>query len=68
MHRSEESLLERCMDCGDELRPGQDTAFCFGTTGVLCEECALRRGGSYDRVRERWVVAPSYHDLESDFD
>ena len=67
MHRSEESLLDRCVDCGAELRPAQEAAFCFGTTGVLCAACAQARGGRYDSRHDRWEVAPDYRDLEAEF-
>ncbi len=67
MHESEESLLERCVDCRAELLSGHDPAFCFGTTGVLCAACARARGGRYDGRLERWEVAPDYRDLEAEF-
>jgi hypothetical protein len=67
MERIGEDRMERCVDCGAELDSGQDRAFAFGTTGVLCASCAVRRGGRYDVERDAWSVAPDYRDLESEF-
>jgi hypothetical protein len=52
----EEDVAE-CADCGVTLAP-EDPSFAFGTRGVLCLECALRRGGEYAGDEDRWIVAP----------
>jgi len=67
MHRNEMDELESCAECQAEVRVGQDRAFAFGTTGVLCSACAARRGGRYDAERGTWVVAPQCGDLEANF-
>lgn len=63
MHRSELSDLEPCVDCGGtvDLRAGE--GFTFGSRGVLCHECAMRRGGSYDADRDAWTEAPRLDDF-----
>jgi hypothetical protein len=68
MHRSEERFLGQCADCGEEIRPGHDPAFTFGTDGVLCAKCATRRGGRYDAVHDHWVREPDYGDLSQGFE
>jgi hypothetical protein len=67
MERVDEEQMERCVDCGAEIDAGQHRAFAFGTTGVLCASCGVRRGGRYDVERDAWVVAPDYGDLEMEF-
>jgi hypothetical protein len=52
-----------CSDCGATVAPAQDRVYAFGTDGVLCMECALRRGGAWDEGRDRWTVAPRVDDL-----
>jgi hypothetical protein len=52
-----------CSDCGGTVAPAQDRVYAFGTDGVLCMECALRRGGAWDEGRDRWTVAPRVDDL-----
>ena len=47
-----------CADCGAEVIGAADRAFEFGTQGLLCWQCAERRGGRYDAQQERWSVAP----------
>lgn len=68
MHRSEDRELALCADCGAQLRPGPDTTFSFGVSGVLCLECAVRRGGRYDGARDHWTEEPSLSGLEDAFD
>jgi hypothetical protein len=65
MHRSESEELLRCAACGDLIDPGTGRPYAFGTEdAVLCFDCAVERGGSYDGVQERWTRAPRVADLE----
>ena len=66
MHREESEQLTACADCGAEVSVGVDRAFAFGSSGVLCWDCAERRGGSYDGQREVWSVAPRTDDLAAE--
>lgn len=63
MHREEGQQLTACVDCGCEVA-SLERAYAFGTRGVLCWDCAERRGGSYDGVREQWSVAPGLEGLD----
>ena len=68
MHRSEERTLSRCADCGAEIRAEAQEGFTFGTRGVLCLQCAERRGGSYDAGQDRWTTSPDLQGLEEDYE
>jgi recombinational DNA repair protein (RecF pathway) len=68
MHRSEQETLATCADCGAELDPASERGFSFGSRGVLCAECSLRRGGEYDSATDRWVRSPALDGLEAEFD
>jgi hypothetical protein len=51
-----------CGDCGASI--GEvDRSYPFGTDSVLCEACALRRGGVYDEQEDRWITHPFVDDL-----
>jgi hypothetical protein len=63
MHREERDQLSGCADCGCEVA-SLERAYAFGSTGVLCWDCAERRGGSYDSARETWAVAPGLDGLD----
>jgi hypothetical protein len=52
-----------CSDCGASVSPETDRVYAFGTDGVLCMECSLRRGGAWDESREQWTVPPRVDDL-----
>jgi hypothetical protein len=52
-----------CSDCGVPVAPLGERLYAFGTDGLLCMECALRRGGAWDEGRERWTVPPRVDDL-----
>ena len=58
-----DELVLGCSDCGDALAPQSDRAYAFGTDGVLCMECSVRRGGAWDETRETWSVPPRVDDL-----
>ena len=55
--------LLSCSDCGTAVATEQERLYAFGTDGVLCMECALRRGGAWDEGRDRWTVPPRVDDL-----
>lgn len=55
--------LTGCADCGMIIASGEERTYAFGTDGVLCMSCAVRRGGAYDEARDRWVLAPRVDDL-----
>ena len=68
MHRSEQNELAICSDCGTELRVGTERGYGFGVRGVLCWDCALRRGGRYDEAHEQWVQGPRIDDLGAEYE
>ncbi len=64
MHRSEEGDLSSCADCGAPIDPARARGYAFGASGVLCFDCAVRRGGVYDGARDDWTTEPSVEGLE----
>lgn len=66
MHRSEESGLSTCADCGAEFAASTGAGFGFGTRSALCFDCAIRRGGSYDEPQDHWTVEPRLDGLDFD--
>jgi hypothetical protein len=40
-----------------------DVSYAFGYQSAMCFDCAVRRGGSYDAVNERWATLPRIDDL-----
>ena len=63
VQRNDGERPSTCSDCGSPVEAGRDRGFSFGSDGVLCWACALRRGGSYDARRERWTRPPRVDDL-----
>jgi hypothetical protein len=63
MHRSEEREWSRCVACGADVVPATDRCFRFGVRGVICFECGVERGGSFDAQRDRWQTEPGVDDL-----
>jgi hypothetical protein len=63
MHRSETESLVSCADCGAEVGVATARSYGFGERGVLCFDCALRRGGQYDERLDRWCQPPRTDDL-----
>ncbi len=63
MHRSELERVESCAACGRAVTEGVGRGFDFGTRQVLCWECAVERGGSYDETRDQWTRPPRISDL-----
>jgi hypothetical protein len=68
MHRSETTEFVSCSDCGADVSSGLDREFEFGESQVLCFDCALRRGGSYDESRDRWSVVPTIDDIKPSYE
>lgn len=63
MQQEELDELVDCWECGATVSPSEDPVFQFSDEGVLCFECAVRRGGKYDAVDDCWTRAPSTNDL-----
>jgi len=63
MHRSDTSGLVACSDCGASVSSGRDREFEFAESLVLCFDCALHRGGSYDEAQDRWSHPPTTDDI-----
>jgi hypothetical protein len=63
MGENEDLDVWNCADCGEAVIVSQEIVYPFGYDGVLCLNCARRRGGSYDTADERWVVVPRVEDL-----
>jgi len=63
MHRSETAELVTCSQCGTPVASGRSREFEFGEALVLCFDCAIRRGGSYDERTDRWSEAPAVDGL-----
>ena len=50
-----------CIDCGTTLDAEEAVAervFALTPEIVLCNACALRRGGVYDDSEDKWKIAP----------
>ena len=54
--------LDICADCGAPVSAAE-RPYAFGQDALLCMGCALRRGGAYDEIDDRWAVAPKIDDL-----
>lgn len=63
MHREEDELRENCVICGIPVAAGIDRGFSYGPSSVLCQSCAIRRGGVYDAERDRWEREPDLRGL-----
>ena len=50
--------LDRCALCGESIPVDSERSFAFGAGNVLCWECAIERGGSYDAERDVWASVP----------
>lgn len=66
MDEEELDELDECVDCGATVDVETDPSFPFGSRGVLCLECAIRRGGIYDADEDRWTSPPDLRGLESE--
>jgi len=63
MHRSEDRELVDCIDCGATIAAERERAFAVTDDVYLCLDCAVRRGGVYDELHDRWVTPPKVSDL-----
>jgi hypothetical protein len=63
MRTEEWNELCNCAVCGAVVSPRIDRTYPFGASSLLCWDCAVRRGGNYDLIDDRWVVAPDTSDL-----
>lgn len=53
----------RCADCGIALEPELERGYSFGPESVICFDCAVKRGGHYDEVEDRWRDRPNLDNL-----
>jgi hypothetical protein len=58
--------LTECWGCNATVSGAEDRVYAFGELGVLCFECAVRRGGTFDAKQERWVRAPNLSGLRAE--
>lgn len=58
MEREELDQHEPCSDCGALISEGLSPRYDVEEGTVLCVSCAMRRGGQYDGVHDRWTVMP----------
>ncbi|HXI56649.1 MAG TPA: hypothetical protein VNO55_11360 [Polyangia bacterium] len=60
--------FDECLECGAVISTLGDRGFAVGAEDIICMECALRRGGSYDENQDRWVTPPRIDDLLKSID
>jgi hypothetical protein len=65
MEEEELEVGEPCTNCGTVVVEGLSPLYRFGDRGVLCWECAIQRGGTYDAEHESWVEPPRTSDLRA---
>jgi hypothetical protein len=58
MDADELSKLCNCAVCHAGVSPQIDHVFELAPDALLCWDCAIRRGGRYDLIADRWVAAP----------
>lgn len=58
-----EEQLTACIDCGATVVPAQERGFAITDEVVLCQACAVRRGGVYDDARDAWAIAPRLDEI-----
>ena len=66
--RLESAPFESCLDCGSEVRAYAARAYTMGSRGVVCFDCAIRRGGRYDEASDRGHQEPVVDDLGPGYD
>lgn len=59
---SEAEETVECIDCGATISPEVDRAYAITSEAFLCYDCAVRRGGVYDDLDDRWTTAPDVSD------
>jgi len=57
------SEMESCVECRAALSPPLDRSYAVGPKAFLCWDCALRRGGHYDLLQDRWSSPPDLSGL-----
>jgi hypothetical protein len=62
MHREEWEEEQPCADCGTTVFRSSDLNYPFDDQ-ILCWQCAVRRGGKYDAIYERWTLCPELSEL-----
>lgn len=55
--------FEDCFDCGATVSVHGTATYVVGDGTVLCIDCAMKRGGIYDELRDQWTQQPSVADL-----
>lgn len=55
-----------CSECGGKIWPELEPSFAFAEVMRICLSCAMRRGGEYDRVDQRWTTRPDVTNLAPD--
>jgi hypothetical protein len=63
MHRSDTLESKSCAECGAVFYPSRDRGFAFGSDAALCFDCAVRRGGRWDELHDRWETDADVGDL-----
>ena len=63
MHEQEAEALDRCDECGALVDVSVGRSFAFGEDGLICWQCAERRGGEFDESEDRWVTVPDLSGL-----
>jgi hypothetical protein len=58
MHQTESNELTACVECRAEVSPGPDRAYVYSDELVLCFDCAVKRGATWDAKHERWDGKP----------
>jgi hypothetical protein len=55
-----------CVDCGALIQPGFERGYPYGSLGLVCWDCSLRRGGTYDWREDCWSRAPDLTGIRGD--
>ena len=66
MHTEDWNELCNCAICGAVISPAIDRTYSITPEIVVCWDCALQRGGSYDVEKDRWLVAPNVPELAAE--
>lgn len=58
-----------CIECGMTIHVEDAAAarvFALTPEVILCHGCAMRRGGVYDDVADKWKIAPRLEDVATE--
>jgi hypothetical protein len=58
MHHPEQPEHEPCVTCGRDVAMGTDRTYVVTDDEVLCFDCAVRLGGSWDEITGTWLQVP----------